>query len=75
MPDKIQQEANSWGFFCFDDVVLDKDVEARYIRTRIIKMENRRPDGVYRGDDAQHTEQYFNLKELPEELKKSTVKE
>lgn len=56
-------------------MVLDKDVEARYIRTRIIKMENRRPDGVYRGDDAQHTEQYFNLKELPEELKKSTVKE
>ncbi|MBQ6598191.1 MAG: DUF4838 domain-containing protein [Lentisphaeria bacterium] len=55
MPEKIQQEANSWGFFCFDDVVLDKDVEARYIRTRIIKMENRRPDGVYRGNDAQHT--------------------
>ncbi len=75
VPEKIQQEANSWGFFCFDDVVLDKDVEARYVRTRIIKMENRRPDGVYRGNDAQHTEQYFNLKELPEELKKSTVKE
>ena len=55
VPEKIQQAGNPLKFFCFDDVVLDKDVEARYIRTRIFKIENRRADGVYRGNDAQHT--------------------
>lgn len=75
VPEKLQQTGNPKEVYCFDDVVLDKDVEARYIRTRIIKMENRRPDGTYSGQDALLTEQYFNLKELPAELKKSMVKE
>ena len=73
MPETLQQKGDPGAIFCFDDVVLDKDVEARYIRTRIFKIESRRPDGVYRGNDAQHTEQFFNLKELPAELKKSML--
>ena len=55
VPEKLQQTGNPGEIYCFDDVVLDKDVEARYIRTRIFKSENRRADGVYRGDDVQHT--------------------
>jgi hypothetical protein len=37
--------------------------------------EKRTGDGQYKRDDVQHTEQYFNLKELPEELKNSVIKE
>jgi hypothetical protein len=74
-PEKLLKTVDSNKYYCVDDVILEKDVEARYIRTRIFKNEGRSGDGRYYGDDAQHTEQYFNLRELPEELKPSIVKE
>ncbi len=73
IPEELQKNGDVNEIFCFDDYTLPKDVEARYIRTRIIKMERRLGSGEYGGQDAQLVEQYFNLKELPEELKKSVL--
>jgi hypothetical protein len=75
VPEKIQQAKDLRNTYCVDDVTLEKDVEARYIRTRIFKNETRTGTGGYKADDCQHMEQYFNLKEIPEELKNSFVKE
>ncbi len=75
VPEKLQQEGNLHEIFNFDDVILPKDVEARYIRTRIIKAERRLGTGEYGGQDAQLTEQMFNIREIPEQLKKSMIKE
>ena len=75
VPEKIQQAKDVSKTYCVDDVTLEKDVEARYIRTRIFKNERRTGTGGYKADDCQLMEQYFNLKEIPEELKKSFVKE
>ena len=74
-PEKLQQEGNLREIFNFDDVILPKDVEARYIRTRIIKAERRLGSGEYGGQDAQLVEQMFNIREIPEQLKKSMIKE
>jgi hypothetical protein len=75
VPEKLQQEGDLREIFNFDDVILPKDVEARYIRTRIIKAERRLGSGEYGGQDAQLVEQMFNIRELPEQLKKSMIKE
>lgn len=75
VPEKLQQTGDPHKVYLFDDVTLPKDVEARYIRTRIIKMERRLPNGQYSGQDAQLMEQSYNLKELPKELEKSIIKE
>ena len=75
IPEKLQQTGRLNEVYCFDDVTLAKDMEVRYIRTRIHKMERRLGSGGYGMQDAQHTEQYFNLKELPAELQNSIVKE
>ena len=75
IPEKLQQTGRLNEVYCFDDVTLAKDMEVRYIRTRIHKMERRLGSGEYGMQDAQHTEQYFNLKELPAELQNSIVKE
>ena len=75
IPEILQQTGDRRAVYCFDDVTLEKDMEVRYIRTRIHKMERRLGSGEYSGQDAQHTEQFYNLKELPAELHKSIVKE
>jgi beta-glucosidase len=73
-PDKTELEIIKYLNENFDDVILPINVEARYIRTTFIKNEGRDAKGQYKRDDVQHREQYFNLKDLPEELKKSIVK-
>ena len=75
VPEKIQQAKDVSKTYCVDDVTLEKDVEARYIRTRIFKSETRTGTGGYKPNDCQHMEQYFNLKEIPDVLKNSFVKE
>lgn len=75
IPETLQQSGKVNDVYCFDDVTLAKDMEVRYIRTRIHKMERRLGSGEYGMQDAQHTEQYFNLKELPAVLLDSIVKE
>ena len=75
IPEILQQTGDRREVYLFDDVTLEKDMEVRYIRTRIHKMERRLGSGEYAGQDAQHTEQYYNLKELPEVLHKSVRKE
>ncbi len=75
VPEKIQSSGDVNKYYSVDDVTLSKDVEARYIRTHIFMNERCTGNGQYKRDDVQHTEQYFNLKELPEELKNSVIKE
>ena len=74
IPEILQKTGNPGEIYNFDDVILPINVEARYIRTTMIKNEGRDAKGQYKRDDVQHREQYFNLKDLPEELKKSIVK-